>query len=193
MMDLRKSPLRPWLSYLTALGLGMVMTACAPTSSADDLEPFRLPEFTQNGAKAWLNTPPLSRADLKGKVVLIDFWTFDCWNCYRSFPWLNDLEKRFTERDLTIVGIHSPEFSHEHERPRVEDKIGEFGLHHPVMMDNDFAFWRAMKNYAWPAFYLVDRQGQVRYRFVGETHAGDAQALAIEHAIGRLLDEPAAP
>ena len=148
-----------------------------------------MPELTQTGQEAWLNSPPLTREQLVGRVVMLDFWTFDCWNCYRSFPWLNAMETRLPGDEFVVIGIHSPEFEHEHDRARVADKIKEFELHHPVMMDNDFAFWRAVGNHAWPTFYLVDKSGTVRHRFIGETHEGDAQAKAIESAIRALLSE----
>ncbi|HEX5057581.1 MAG TPA: redoxin domain-containing protein, partial [Gammaproteobacteria bacterium] len=128
---------------------------------------------------------------LRGNVLLIDFWTFDCWNCYRSFPWLTGLEETFKNSDLRVIGVHSPEFDHERVRADVEKKIVEFGLRHPVMIDNDFRYWNAMGNSYWPAFYLIDRKGFVRAAFVGETHAGDKRAQAIEVKIRELLAEPA--
>lgn len=150
-----------------------------------------LPEFTQSAAQAWLNSSPLKKEDLLGKVVLIDFWTFDCWNCYRSFPWLHEVEDKFNSKGLQVIGIHSPEFAHEHERPRLEKKAEKYKLEHPIMMDNDFAYWKLMKNQYWPAFYLVDKQGVVRQRFIGETHSGGNQAKRIEAVIEQLLAEPA--
>lgn len=147
------------------------------------------PEFTQKTADAWLNSPPLRMQDLRGKVVLLDFWTFECWNCYRSFPWLNGVEKKFASQGLQVIGIHTPEFEHEKSRIRLEEKIDEFKLHHPVMMDNDFAYWRSLSNRYWPAYYLIDKQGRVRALFVGETHAGGAQAQSIEAEIEKLLKE----
>ncbi len=148
-----------------------------------------LPEFTQASALAWLNSPPLRKQDLLGKVVLIDFWTFDCWNCYRSFPWLHDVEGKFKDKEFQVIGIHSPEFAHEQERPRLEKKVAKFKLEHPIMMDNDFAYWKAMKNQYWPAFYLVDKKGVVRQRFIGETHSNGPQAQRIEAMIEQLLLE----
>lgn len=148
-----------------------------------------LPEFTTSDPAYWFNSPPLKREDLHGKVVLIDVWTFGCWNCYRSFPWLNKLEKQFEEEDFTIVGIHSPEFDHEKQPGKVAAKIREFRLQHPVMMDNDFRYWQALNNRYWPAFYLVDRKGRLRELYVGETHEGDAKASAIEKEIRLLLEE----
>ena len=147
------------------------------------------PEFTQTDPGDWLNTAPLTLESLRGKVVLIDFWTFGCWNCYRSFPWLNDMEKRLVDKGLVVVGIHTPEFIHEKNRNTVRSKIKEFKLQHAVMIDNDMTYWRAMNNRYWPAFYLLDKQGRIRGTFVGETHKGDKRAKEIEHLIMKLLNE----
>lgn len=148
-----------------------------------------LPEFTQSDSQAWLNSGPLKTADLKGKVLLIDIWTLACWNCYHSFPWLHSVEEKFADDNFQVIGIHSPEFDYEHNRGAVEKAIKKYKLQHPVMMDNDFAYWQALSNRYWPAFYLVDKQGNLRYRFIGETHLGDAQADKIERAIEYLLQE----
>jgi glutathione peroxidase-family protein len=173
-----------------AISFFLLSALFAPQGPADDRVPRpRLPEFTAQDPAHWINSPPLSRDDLLGDVVLVDVWTFSCWNCYRSFPWLRALERRFGERGLRIVGIHSPEFERERDPARVREKVGEFELRHPVMIDNDFAYWRALGNRYWPAFYLVDRKGRVRQVFVGETHAGDAQAGRIEALVEKLLAE----
>ena len=151
--------------------------------------PALAPEFTQTAAERWLNSAPLRIADLRGKVIMLDFWAFECWNCYRSFPWLNDLEARFQDKGLQIIGIHTPEFEREKNPETLARKIKEFKLHHPVMMDNDFAYWNAMRNRYWPAFYLIDKKGNVRATFIGETHVNSAQAKRIEAAIEALLAE----
>jgi thiol-disulfide isomerase/thioredoxin len=147
------------------------------------------PEFTQRSQDDWINSQPLSLAGLRGKVVLVDFWTFECWNCYRSFPWLNAVHDTFAEQPFQIIGVHSPEFERERDRRRVAAKVREFRLEHPVMIDNDFSYWRAMGNRYWPSFYLIDKQGRLRYHFAGETHAGDARAQAIERRIAELIAE----
>ncbi len=148
------------------------------------------PEFTHREAEDWINSPPLSLADLRGKVVLVDFWTFGCWNCYRSFPWLIEMEEHFSDRPFTVVGVHSPEFDHERDRDRVVEKVKEFKLPHPVMIDNDFSYWRMMGNRYWPTYYLIDKRGRVRAMFIGETHAGSERASAVQNAIETLLAEP---
>lgn len=147
------------------------------------------PEFTQSQPSDWINSAPLRLSELKGRVVLIDFWTFECWNCYRSFPWLNQVEEKYESVGLQVVGVHSPEFEHEKDVNAVRKKVASFGLKHPTMMDNDFTYWRAMKNRYWPAYYLIDGEGVIRYRFIGETHANTPKAKKIEAAIETLLAE----
>jgi len=147
------------------------------------------PEFTQTSPDAWLGSKPLSMADLRGKVVLVDFWTFTCWNCYRSFPWLNALEEKFAGKDFQVIGIHSPEFEKEKDKNAVENHMKKYGLKHPTMMDNDFAFWRKMGNKYWPSFYLIDKRGFLRHVFIGETHEGDWRAEIIENTINDLMSE----
>ncbi len=168
------------------IGLATVALAAGPQQIAG-ADPA--PEFTHRAQHEWINSAPLSLRELRGEVVLIDFWTFDCWNCYRSFPWLNEVGEKYGNRGLQIIGVHSPEFRHERDRKLLEAKVREFRLAHPVMIDDDFSYWKAIGNRYWPAFYLVDNRGQLRYRFAGETHAGDRRAIEIERRIGELLAE----
>ncbi len=179
---------------LGALTLGAVVVA-APASADTVLAldapgtRYRPPAFTQTTADGWINSAPLRWDDLRGRVVLLDFWTFDCWNCYRSMPWLKSVERRHADRGLQIVGIHTPEFDHEKDRERVVAKVAEFGLQHPIMIDNGFVYWNAIGNRYWPAYYLIDRRGRVRALYVGETHADDPQARAVERDLEALLAE----
>jgi len=151
--------------------------------------PIQAPEFTHSEKQDWINSSPLNIKDLQGKVVLIDFWTFGCWNCYRSFPWMNAMEKRLAAKDFQVVGVHTPEFENERVRKNIEAKVQEFGLHHPIMIDDDSSYWRAMNNRYWPAYYILDKQGNVRATFFGETHEGDRRAKQIEKTINALLVE----
>jgi thiol-disulfide isomerase/thioredoxin len=147
------------------------------------------PEFTQNRPDAWINSPPLTLQKLRGSVVLLDIWAFECWNCYRSFPWLLTVENQFAARGLRVVGVHSPELPVEHDHARLLQKVRDYGLDHPIMIDDDFRYFRSLDNQAWPAFYLIDKRGVIRFRFYGETHAGDSRAREIERAIQQLTDE----
>ena len=148
-----------------------------------------LPEFTQTAADGWINSAPLKVSDLRGHVVLLHVWAFECWNCYRSFPWLTALEDKYQSRGLVSIGVHTPELPQESDAAKVVAKTEEFGLHHPVMIDNDSAYWRALDNHYWPAWYVVDAQGRIRKLVIGEAHAGDQRAQAVEAAIDALLKE----
>ena len=158
-------------------------------SNAKERQSFDLPQFTQSSGQAWINSLPLQVEDLRGKVVLVDIWTYGCWNCYRSIPWLNSLEKKFDQEKFIIVGIHTPEFDHETEREKVIEKCEEFKVKHPVMLDNDFAYWKALRNRYWPTFYIADKQGVVQGVFIGETHQGDKRAKDVEALLSKLLAE----
>lgn len=147
------------------------------------------PEFTHTTQQEWLNSKPIKLTDLRGKVVLMDVWTFGCWNCYRSFPWLNALEQRYAGKGLQVIGIHSPEFAHERDTDALKEKLREFKLGNPQMIDNDFSYWKALGNQYWPAFYLIDKYGLIQGYYVGETHDGDARAKQIEAKILELLAE----
>ncbi len=175
------------LHFLTLLILLLFISTVVYAAKINP--PATMPEFTQVDENAWFNSKPLRSENLRGKVVLIDVWTYGCWNCYNSFPWLRSVEAKFADQDFTVVGIHTPEFAHEKERNNVLKKIEEFELHHPVMMDNDKAYWRALRNRYWPAYYIVDKKGNIRDAFIGETHEGDRRAKKIEKLITKLLKE----
>lgn len=177
------------LIHFVRVSLLILLTTATMAPAAPAERPTTAPQFTERAPTAWINSPPLTIESFRGKVLLVDVWTFDCWNCYRSFPWLKDLEARLAPRGLAVLGIHSPEFDHERDRRNVVAKVREFGIEHPVMIDNDFSYWKALGNRYWPAFYVIDKKGTIRGRFVGETHTGDRRARQIEALIETLLGE----
>ena len=172
-----------------AAGALLLMPPFARPAPASAAEAQPAPAFTEHGPSGWLNSKPLTWEQLRGSVTLVEFWTFACWNCERTLPWLQTLQPRYGSRGFRIVSIHTPELQQEYDRHNVERKVAELGIRYPVMIDNDYAYWNAMGNRYWPAFYLVDGQGRVRASFAGETHAGDNNATAIEKAIEALLLE----
>src|SRR5881227_2284802 len=120
------------------------------------------------GATAWLNAPPLSAADLRGHVVLVDFWTYTCINWLRTLPYVRAWAEKYREHGVVTIGVHSPEFSFEHDLENVRRAARDMRVDYPIAIDNDFAIWRAFTNHYWPALYLVDAQGQLRYHHFGE-------------------------
>ena len=119
-------------------------------------------------ANGWINSPPLTPADLKGKVVLYDIWTYSCINCQRTFPYVRSWFDRYTANGLVIVGIHSPEFDFEKVHKNVEAAVKRDDVTWPVALDDDMTIWNAFKNNVWPADYVADRNGNIRYKSVGE-------------------------
>jgi cytochrome c biogenesis protein CcdA/thiol-disulfide isomerase/thioredoxin len=140
------------------------------------------PEFA--GVGRWFNSPPLTMHGLRGKVVLIDFWTYTCINCLRTLPYLRAWDARYRDRGLVIVGVHTPEFGFEEDAGNVRDAIARSRLRYAVAQDNDYETWDAWGNLYWPAKYLIDADGQVRF-----THFGEGAYKVTEHAIRSLLAE----
>jgi cytochrome c biogenesis protein CcdA/thiol-disulfide isomerase/thioredoxin len=142
----------------------------------------RAPGFRDT--QRWFNSRPLSLAGLRGKVVLVDFWTYTCINCIRTLPHVEAWWQRYRSRGLVVVGVHTPEFPFEREASNVSDAISEFGLRYPVVQDNDYGTWNAFGNQFWPAKYLIDAAGNVRY-----VHFGEGSYGTTERAIRSLLAE----
>src|SRR5690349_3832071 len=133
------------------------------------------PDFT--GVSQWINSKPLTLQALRGKVVLVDFWTYSCINCLRTLPHLEAWDKRYRKAGLVIVGVHTPEFAFEHSLSNVREAARRLGVRYPVALDNDYATWNAYSNQYWPAEYLVDRQGHVRHYHFGEGEYGKTEQL----------------
>jgi thiol-disulfide isomerase/thioredoxin len=135
-----------------------------------------------NRAPVWLNSEPLTAEELRGRVVLVDIWTYSCVNWLRTLPYVSAWAERYRDRGLVVVGVHCPEFGFEHDLDNVRHATRQLGVNYPVVIDNDFAIWQSLANRAWPAVYLVDRDGRVRYR-----HFGEGNYEETERAIQQLL------
>jgi thiol-disulfide isomerase/thioredoxin len=121
-----------------------------------------------DGAVEWLNSPPLTAEGLRGKVVLVDFWTYSCINCIRTIPYLRAWAEKYKDRGLVIVGVHTPEFAFERNVGNIRKAIDNFHIGYPVAVDSNFKIWRAFRNSYWPALYFVDASGQIRHHQFGE-------------------------
>jgi cytochrome c biogenesis protein CcdA/thiol-disulfide isomerase/thioredoxin len=137
-----------------------------------------------DGVTQWLNTAPLSRENLRGKVVVVDFWTYSCINCLRALPFVEAWHEKYRDQGLVVIGVHSPEFAFERDLRNVRREVDELGLQYPVAVDNDYAVWRAFANQYWPAHYFVDAKGNIRH-----THFGEGEYDASERVIQQLLAE----
>ena len=139
---------------------------------------------TLNGAVQWLNSPPLTVQDLRGKVVLVDFWTYSCINCLRSLPYVKAWAQKYKDQGLVVIGVHAPEFAFERNVDNVKKAVHDLGVDYPVAIDNNYAIWRALNNQYWPAHYFVDGKGQIRYH-----HFGEGDYAESEKVIQELLTE----
>jgi thiol-disulfide isomerase/thioredoxin len=193
------------LTSVVAVGALFLLAACLSEPTSPDpsaLEPSVLDSFTPTGLVGgtlgdsgadftgitnWINSDPLTIAELQGKVVLVDFWTYTCVNCIRTMPFLRDWQAKYADKGLVIVGVHTPEFEFEKIPANVEQATADFGLEYPVAQDDNFTTWRGYENHSWPAKYLVDKDGIVRY-----THIGEGGYDETELAIRELLRDAGA-
>jgi thiol-disulfide isomerase/thioredoxin len=120
------------------------------------------------GATGWINSTPLTAKQLKGKVVLVDFWTYSCINCLRSLPYIRAWADKYKDSGLVVIGVHTPEFDFEKDQPKVQKAVQKFGITYPVALDSNHAIWDAFHNEYWPAHYFIDAKGKVRFEHFGE-------------------------
>jgi cytochrome c biogenesis protein CcdA/thiol-disulfide isomerase/thioredoxin len=135
----------------------------------------RLPSL--EGAQSWLNSPPLTDDALRGTVTVVNFWTYSCINCLRTLPYLKTWSDRYRNDGLVVVGVHTPEFAFEHDPANVKRAVADLGVRYPVAIDNGYRIWQAFGNQYWPAFYIVDAQGRIRYHHFGEGGYDDAEKV----------------
>ncbi|WNG17203.1 thioredoxin family protein [Cystobacter fuscus] len=159
-----------FLRAVLITAIATVSTVLAWSSSrADEARPASLttaPDFSGGGE--WINSPPLSMSQLRGKVVLVEFWTYSCINCLRVAPYVSQWHARYADQGLVVVGVHTPEYGYERVDANVRAAVQRLGIHHPVVQDNGYRIWNAYGNQYWPALYLIDGEGQVVYRHFGE-------------------------
>lgn len=171
-MDRASNQRRKFLAYAGFGALGLGMSAIASQFSSNQptealaLGNQQLPEF--QGISQWLNSSPLSTKDLKGSVVLVQFWTFSCINCQRTLPYITSWHRQYAAKGLKTIGIHSPEFPFERDVNNIKQALQKHGITYPVPVDNEFKTWNAYNNQYWPHLFLADRQGKIQYDHIGE-------------------------
>jgi thiol-disulfide isomerase/thioredoxin len=178
------------LATSASLAALCLIGACLPGLSGEatvEQKPFAVaaaastaPNFV--GISNWFNSPPLTIAGLRGKVVLVDFWTYGCVNCVNTLPHVTELYAKYRDRGLVVVGVHTPEFPFERSASNVQAALKRHGITYPVAQDNNSQTWNAYGNQYWPAQYIVDQSGKIVYQ-----HDGEGQYQEIDRTIGRLL------
>jgi len=159
----------------------IAMLATTAIASAGQLRTSATaPEFT--GIDKWLNSEPLTMSQLRGKVVLVDFWTYSCINCVNTLGYVSSWHKKYKDQGLVVIGVHTPEYAFERSTDNVKTAIKRFNISYPVAQDNRYATWNAYSNQYWPAFYLIDKTGKIVY-----THFGEGKYAETEATIQRLL------
>lgn len=141
----------------------------------------KAPELTSG---VWLNSKPSSLEAQRGKVILLQFWTFGCYNCKNTLPYIKGYFDKFDKSAFTIIGVHTPEFDYEKSAENVRAELKKIGISYPVVMDNDYQLWRAYEQRYWPCLYLIDKKGVIRYVHIGEGSYGETEAM-----IAKLISE----
>jgi cytochrome c biogenesis protein CcdA/thiol-disulfide isomerase/thioredoxin len=160
------------------------MMKAAPAAAAAENLPVEGSLPPLSGAVEWLNSPPLTAESLKGKVVLVDFWTYSCINCLRSIPYVRAWAEKYKDQGLVVIGVHAPEFPFEKNIDNVKSAVARLKIDYPVAIDNDYAIWRAFNNEYWPADYFIDAEGRIRHHYFGEGDYAES-----EKVIQQLLAE----
>ncbi|HXW09110.1 MAG TPA: redoxin domain-containing protein [Steroidobacteraceae bacterium] len=183
-----KTVARVWITILAGVALAVVASMQPwQRSTARAASDRPAPELPELPASAWLNSSPLTLAEQRGRPVLVEFWTFGCSNCRATLPWLKRVHERYAPQGLQVISIHSPEFEHERDPTAVARHVRQFGIRYPVLIDNEFRYWKALDNRFWPAFFLIDPQGRLVDRRIGELHPGERSADAFERRIASYL------
>ncbi len=171
------------LKIIGSLALFGMMSAVLYLVSISFAERVPAPEIISS---TWINSEPLKMEDLRGKVVMVEFWTFGCWNCRNIEPHVKEWHKKYAKDGLVVIAVHSPEFSYEKEIDKVKAYVKENNIPYAVPIDNEFRNWRQYRNRYWPTLYVIDKKGTIQY-----TRIGEGAYEQTEVTIQRLLAEPA--
>lgn len=173
----------------------LLITACEadePGLEVEEMARVHAPEIPEYGPERWINAEPLAMEELRGRVVLVDFWEYTCVNCLRTLPYIREWHERYADLGLVIIGVHAPEFEFGYERENLARAVEELGIEYPVFMDNDFALWSRYSNSWWPRKILVDPQGYIVHDHIGEGGYGRMES-EIQRLIGELNPEAELP
>jgi thiol-disulfide isomerase/thioredoxin len=167
--------------YATGLTKQLLSSFRSSSSAYKSSEAATAPDLATGN---WINSEPLKLTDLRGRVVLIEFWTFGCYNCRNTLPFVKTWYDRYQDKGLTVIGVHSPEFDDERKVENLRREVASLGIRYPVVTDNDYQTWNAYNVEAWPTMFMLDKQGRIRWMHVGEGDYDEAERL-----IQKLLAE----
>jgi len=167
------------LAYAT--GLSKLLSPFGSSAEYESSQSAAAPELAPG---EWINSKPLALNDLRGRVVVIEFWTFGCYNCRNTLPFVKSWDDRYRDKGLTVIGVHSPETDSERKVENLRHEIASLGIRYPVVTDNDYQIWNAYKVEAWPTVFLLDKQSRIRWMHVGEGNYDETERL-----IQKLLAE----
>jgi thiol-disulfide isomerase/thioredoxin len=159
----------------------LIGSACTTLTMPDK---SKLQLASEISSLVWLNSKPLTSKDLRGKVVVVEFWTFDCINCRNTLPYVKGWYEKYREQGLTIVGVHTPELSFERDLDNVKQAVSDYQIGYPVAIDGDFSNWNRYHVMAWPTWFILDKEGYIRYSHIGEGDYSGSEAM-----IQKLLAE----
>jgi len=168
----------------TVYAAGLTERLLSPFGYSTEYEGSESAMAPDLAAGHWINSEPLKLKDLRGRVVLVEFWTFGCINCRNTLPFVKSWNDRYRDKGLVVIGVHSPEFAEEREVENLRREVGSLGINYPVVSDNDYQTWNAYDVVAWPTTFLLDKQGRIRWR-----HAGEGDYDETEQLIQKLLAE----
>ncbi len=183
----------PTVPPATPLPSAPLASPTAPTSNAEvplikpqiaKIDKSLFPQAPPLSSNLWLNSQPLKPEDLRGKVVVVDFWTFACYNCKNVLPYLKTWDEKYRAQGLVIIGVHTPELSFERDIENVKQAVKDYGIKYPVAIDGDYANWNRYKVWAWPTWFILDKEGYIRY-----SHIGEGDYAKSEATIQQLLAE----
>jgi thiol-disulfide isomerase/thioredoxin len=153
-------------------------------ASQETTDKTQFPRAAEIASTTWINSDTLQWQALRGKVVVVDFWTFACYNCKNTLPYFKAWDDKYRDRGLVVVGVHTPELSFEKDVSNVRQAVKDYGIHYPVAIDGDFANWNRYNVWAWPTWFIVDKKGYIRY-----SHVGEGDYAKSEQVIQQLLAE----
>jgi thiol-disulfide isomerase/thioredoxin len=171
-------------SVIFAASVAAITIAAQPSPGVDATAGRALPAPEFRDISKWLNSEPLAMHQMRGKVVLVEFWTYTCINCLNHLPYVKEWHAKYKDKGLVVVGVHTPEFAYEKSTANVQKAIERLQIKHAVAQDNSYGTWRAFDNQYWPAVYLIDKQGRVVY-----SHFGEGRYAETEKRIQALLSE----